>query len=208
MDIYNLTCPDLVSLPTVHIKLVHYANHPITCVLGVLANEAGLQIQQEMFKWIYKFYNIISVTQDAPGTLYEYPAIRFAQWYSIQNNMPILYLHTKGAFNQTPIQNTIRNMWQFEFSVYHDWYVENAMTLNDFVGCPFTDGQSTWFNGWVANTSAFSHINKIPISTDRYTYETGLWNTGMQVQVTGRLLNNAEFTNLAPMWDIVNIFKT
>lgn len=194
-------------MPTITINECYYSNFPITCILGVLDNDAGRSIQVEMCKWIGKKYNIIIVKQATSGTLFEYPAIRFAQWYSITHNEPVLYLHTKGAANQTPIQKTVRRMWMFEFSQYYQWYCDNAIGHTPFIGCPFTDGHSTWFNGWIANSAAFQKLDTVTISLDRYVYETGLWGKSPDVQVIGRLLNDATFDNLSQMWDIVNIFK-
>ena len=54
-----------------------------TCVLGVLLSDHGKQIEQYMLSWLTKKYNVISVRQPLPGSLFEYPALRYAQLFSI-----------------------------------------------------------------------------------------------------------------------------
>ena len=203
----ELDCPELVPLEaTVKVERIYGGRHPITCVLGVLGNEEGMRIRDEMLGWICDMYDLITVTQAAPGLLYEYPAIRFAQWYSMEYEVPVLYLHTKGAANPVPIQCAVRNMWRDEFVVHYMWYRDRAVSADAFVGCPLTDGKSTWFNGWMANPAAFGRIDTIAVSDNRYQYENDLWDSGKGVRVSGRLLEDACFDSFDEAWGIVGKF--
>ena len=66
------------------IKIIHQNNENIKnkflCVFGVLENENGLKIENEINDWLLPEYNVYTVYQKFPGKLYEYPALRFAQW--------------------------------------------------------------------------------------------------------------------------------
>ena len=89
----------------------------IICILGVLANENGLKIADSMLQWLLPEYDVYCVYQKYPGLLYEYPALRFAQWFSLLFNISVvLYVHTKGAFNQNSGQAKIRTVWRHEFT--------------------------------------------------------------------------------------------
>jgi hypothetical protein len=88
--------------------------------------------------------------------LFEYPALRFAQWISEQKEVKVLYLHTKGAANQTELQKRVRTLWKHEFtgkrlSLYLD---DDADVV-----CPFL-GQSkeTWYNSMFISRTAFSKV--------------------------------------------------
>ena len=69
------------------IKIKHKSNgknitNPIVCIFGVLANEKGLEIEKSMLQWLLPEYDVYCIYQKYPGKLFEYPALRFAQWIS------------------------------------------------------------------------------------------------------------------------------
>jgi len=87
------------------------------CVFGVLKTAEGLKIKEEMLEWLNPLYNVLCIEQDPPGTMFEYPAIKYALKLSIEMNEPVLYIHTKGAANKkTWYQTGVRNIWKNEFS--------------------------------------------------------------------------------------------
>lgn len=141
-----------------------------TCVLGVLLSEEGKRIEQYMLSWLTKEYNVISIRQPMPGYLFEFPALRFAQLFSVENKEPVLYLHTKGAANQSKIQRKIVNMWKHEFVVRKLEY-DNRIDQYDLL-LPYSGYQAiTWFNGFIASSKAFSSIPPLVLVDDRYFYE-------------------------------------
>lgn len=142
-----------------------------TCVLGVLLSDHGKQIEQYMLSWLTKKYNVISVRQPLPGSLFEYPALRYAQLYSIERNEPVLYLHTKGAANPRAFQKKTINLWKHEFVKSKQEY-ENHLDEYDLL-LPYSGPQNiTWFNGFIATSKAYSAIPQIPIFENRFYYET------------------------------------
>ena len=87
------------------------------CVLGVLKSSRGLQIKDEMLSWLLNEYNVYCVEQEMPGKLFEYPALRFAQWLCTEKDCDdVLYVHTKGAGRPSDVQKKIRKMWQTQFT--------------------------------------------------------------------------------------------
>lgn len=71
---------------------------PHICVFGILETKHGLKIKQEMLQWLTGKYNVYCVSQKPPGTLFEYPALYFAQWLCKVREVPyLLYVHTKGG---------------------------------------------------------------------------------------------------------------
>lgn len=141
-----------------------------TCILGVLLTPAGLEIEQYMLSWLTQAYNVIAVRQPAPGTMFEYPALRYAQLYAIQNNEPVLYLHTKGAANPCRTQRRILNLWKNEFidsKPAYEKHLAEADVLLPFSG----PEQFTWLNGFIATPKAYAAIPPIVLSQDRYVYE-------------------------------------
>ena len=103
------------------IKIIHQNNENIKnkflCVFGVLENENGLAIEKEMNEWLLPEYNVYTVYQKYPGKLFEYPALRFAQWLlQKKKNDFLLYIHTKGAFYPTKRQKGIRECWKNEYT--------------------------------------------------------------------------------------------
>ena len=84
-----------------NIKINHKSQNntnKIIWILGVLVNQKGIRIENEILKWLLPEYDIYSVYQKYLGILYEYPALRFAQWIIYELNK-ILYFLSKGAFN-------------------------------------------------------------------------------------------------------------
>ena len=76
-----------------------------------------MKIADSMLQWLLPEYDVYCVYQKYPGLLYEYPALRFAQWFSLLFNISVvLYVHTKGAFNQNSGQAKIRTVWRHEFT--------------------------------------------------------------------------------------------
>ena len=133
------------------------------CVLGVLCSDEGLKIEKEMLTWLIPEYDVYCVYQKYPGILYEYPALRFAQWFSQSFNISIiLYVHTKGAYNKGKIQDKVRELWKHEFTKYNKKkYIE--LLKNNFcdVALPFRFNVATWYNGMFISNRAFNLINEI-----------------------------------------------
>ena len=158
------------------IRIVEYNKYDtdVNCVLGCLCNDRGLSICKELVKWIQLRWHLWIVFQDYPGKLYEYPALKYAQKLANQFNKPVMYLHTKGAFNDSPIQLSIRALWWHTFFVRYNECI-SALKKYDIV-CPFT-GQSkmTWYNGFIANPFAWGNVIIKP-EADRYIFES-LWRT-------------------------------
>lgn len=119
-DYYNLSLIYNYEYNTIKIKNklnIKKNSNSVVCVLGVLVNKKGIEIEKSLLKWLLPEYDIYCVYQKYPGKLFEFPALRFAQWLSIKFNIStILYIHTKGAFNQHKGQNDIRALWKNEFS--------------------------------------------------------------------------------------------
>lgn len=44
-------------------------------VLGVLKTQEGLRVKEEMLEWMRPVFDVLTVEQEAPGALYEYPAL-------------------------------------------------------------------------------------------------------------------------------------
>ena len=166
-------------------------DEPIFCVLGVLATENGRQIERYMLSWLQKKYTVYAIRQQPPGSLYEYPALRFAQLLSMEKKQPVLYLHTKGAANKRKLQCKTVNMWRYEFVEHKSDYRKN---LGDYdLLCPYSGPQNiTWLNGFIASDKAFSAIPPIEIFENRYYYETLF--KGTQLKCFGRRLNNIAIT--------------
>jgi hypothetical protein len=130
-------------------------------VLGVLLTEKGKLIQKEMHSHLY-MHTLLDIEQEPPGSLAEYPALYYLLQLSLDTHRPVLYCHTKGAFNQIPPtpnrphrismldvkpenasdtdwQPTVRKMWYHEFgtSRLHD-YLNIVDTKQPTVACPYT----------------------------------------------------------------------
>ena len=179
-----------------------------TCVLGVLLSENGKIIEQYMLSWLTKKYNVFSIRQPLPGTLYEYPALRFAQLLSIEREEPILYLHTKGAANPRKYQRRTINMWMHEFVEVKAEYEKNINQYDLLL--PYSGTQNiTWLNGFIGSPKAFSSIPSIPVFENRYYYE--ILFKGSNLRCFGRrikdLLRTDDFDNVPQMYNDIKRFS-
>ena len=171
-DIY----PECVD--TSSISIVNYNNDKLKpmCIFGVFSNQLGMRIREEMLSWLLPLYNVIEVRQKTPGVLFEYPALRFAQWFLLNNDVNYcLYVHTKGAANNNSVQRYVREMWRLEFGSENRRknYVELCDTDEPTQACPYVgpNGAETWFNGFFANKAAFTELGDIEKYENRYLYE-------------------------------------
>lgn len=158
------------------VELIRKTGTPIMCVFGCLLSDAGKKIKDEMLRWIVNKYDCICVNQAYPGVLYEWPALAFAQDYAIKYNVPVLYVHTKGAFNSSNVYNQTkcRKLWKQEFHDNYNFYHNGVCGKNNIVAGPFIadpcDGH-TWLNGFMATPSVWKQVNLQTLSTTRYAYE-------------------------------------
>ena len=125
-QLYNSIAFDYYNLSLIYnnnynsLKIKHKLNKNSTilpvCVLGVLVNDRGIEYEKSMLKWLLPEYDVYCVYQKYPGKLFEYPALRFAQWFSLNYNISIIfYLHTKGSANRIYYNAKIRTFWKIEF---------------------------------------------------------------------------------------------
>lgn len=161
-----------------------------TCILGVLLSEEGKRIEHYMLSWLTTKYNVISIRQPMPGLLYEFPALRFAQLFSVEKKEAVLYLHTKGSANPAKVQRRIVNMWKHEFVVCKLDYDKRIDQYDLLVPYPSHNG-TTWFNGFIATPRAFSSIPQLEIVDDRFFYE-GIFK-GRTINLFCRRLSNMVF---------------
>ena len=180
-----------------------------TCVLGVLLSDNGKKTEEYMLSWLTKLYNVYSIRQSLPGTLFEYPALKFAQLFSIEHKEPVLYLHTKGAANPSKQQRQIINMWRHEFVDSKAAY-EKMLDGNDLL-LPYSGPQNiTWLNGFIATANAFASISPISVFDNRFFYE--ILFKGSSLSCYGHRLNNiirldtSDTTNL--MYRDINRFSS
>lgn len=165
------------------------------CVLGVLKSEEGLKIKEEMLSWLSPLYDVICVEQEAPGELFEYPAIKMACDISENTYQPVLYIHTKGAGNPRPQQAWLRTFWKGEFADHIDLYFDKVNTLSPTVAAPFVSktNKICWYNGFVMNPAAAREINKnLVVKTDRMWYEQGMLTACQNIDCVGILSNHAD----------------
>ena len=165
------------------------------CIFGVLANERGLDIEKSMLKWLLSEYDVYIVYQKFPGELYEYPALRFAQWFSLTFNISIIfYIHTKGAFNQFKSQQLLIELWKYEFTGPRKYLYINSIKNNSAeVTCIFRSGNYTLFNAVFISIRAFKLIDTILFQTDRYFYERLFQNNKNIMRVKGVLNDSIEW---------------
>ena len=187
------------------IKIIHKTNDSLNktlCVFGVLENNNGKKIEKEMLEWLIPNYNVYIVYQKFPGKLFEYPALKFAQYLINKKNETILlYIHTKGAFypKRKNIQNVVRQLWEYEFSGNNKKkYISPILNNQTDVTTMFSgNNKITWFNGFFASKRAFKMIeNKFKKRyKKRHKYETLFRNT--KVRVLG-IINNKLNRNVHP----------
>ena len=199
------------------------------CILGCLDTKNGLIICKEMRSWLDTEHDVFEVHQEPPGKLFEYPAIKCAVNAAITVNEPVLYLHTKGAYNLIPThykvsmmapcvnfpkeakpedcQRIVRNMWKHEFTGESlQQYIKEANVNEPRVVCPFTGPEKyTWQNGFIINPSAAKEIKKfLKLETKRHYYETMLKDKPT-IKVIGIRNNNIKDTleSRTIMWNYI-----
>ena len=159
-------------------------NKPI-CVLGIVNNEKGLLIAKEMLEWLTPIYNVYQVIHD--GSKYEYPALKKVQELCLETKCPILYLHTRGAFNTHKTTKPTHKMWKDQFGSNIQKYFNTVNTDIPTVACPFTGTKKiTWYNGFVTNWQAMNNISIVE-TKDRMIFERLFCNT--DINVIGILTN-------------------
>lgn len=147
----------------------------MVCVLGVLKTEEGLRVKEELLQWLRPEFDVYTVEQDAPGALYEFPAICLAFEMCAKLDTPVLYIHTKGASNPHMVQGMIRKMWRGEFGNPQKMkeYLDLVETDEPRLACPVMgDDAQTWFNGFLINPAAARILRETAApSADRYYFE-------------------------------------
>ena len=142
------------------------------CVFGIMDNAAGRKIANEMREWLQPVYELHEVLHD--GTQFELPALREAQRLVQERMQPVLYIHTRGAFNIWRTTILTRKMWREEFGRQWRKYFTLADREQPLVVCPFVDfDKETRYNGFVANAAAWAQLDLQP-TKDRFDYER-LW---------------------------------
>ena len=174
-DHYNLTSIYTYNYTTIKIQRhISISKNPLICVLGVLVNENGIKIEKEMLAWLLKEYEVYKIYQKFPGILYEYPALRFAQWLTENKNISfLLYLHTKGATHHSEKYGDvyIRKFWEKEFTKPNNFiYISEILQNKTDIAVPLNDGIMTWYNGMYISKRAFQ-LNNIFLYNNRYIYE-------------------------------------
>ena len=174
-DYYNLSLIYNNNYNTIKIKhkLNKNKNLPV-CVFGILVNDRGIEYEKSMLKWLLPEYDVYCVYQKYPGKLFEYPALRFAQWLSIEYNISIiLYIHTKGASHPHIDQYYTRILWKHEFTKPKNKIYINLLKNNSAdISLPFRLDYYTWYNSMFISNRAFQLINMIEAnSTNRFYYE-------------------------------------
>lgn len=156
------------------------------CVLGVLRTDLGMKIKAEMLSWLLPNYEVICVEQEAPGSMFEFPALKTASIISVARNEPILYLHTKGASNPVVYRHQVmvRRLWALEFTKNKDKYFDLVNSNEPIISCPYSgDKNETWWNGMFINTEAAKVLaEKMVLTDDRFYYETMCNKLGISVK--------------------------
>jgi len=197
-NLYEIYPKKIVNLQTIKIihKTINSSNKTL-CVFGVLNNNMGKIIEEEMLKWLIPNYNVYIVYQKYPGKLYEYPALKFAQYLINKINQTLLlYVHSKGAFypKRRNIQKVVRLLWKYEFSGDNKKkYIFPILNNQTDVSTMFTGSfKTTWFNGFYVSQRALNIIRnldrKLKKRKKRHKYETLF--RGTKVRVLGIIKNN------------------
>lgn len=156
------------------VKVAEVTKEKPRAVFGVLDTPEGAKIRGQMLSWLDPAYQVMEVIQRAPGKLFEYPAIKLAGNLAYDLKEPVLYIHTKGAFNQNDCQAAIREFWRREFSKGLDKYTALLPADAPAIAAPFVSKDGcTWFNAFVVNPEAGQRISsRLPLFSDRYIYES------------------------------------
>ena len=175
-------------------KVTTYYDRP-TCVFGAVDTPNGRAIADEMLAWITPEYNTHVVWHD--GRMFEYHALRYAQELAIREDIPVLYLHTKGACNKPERSALIRKMWRQEFGYDQARYFAQALhTEKPLVLCPFIGPDRIHrYNGFVANAAAWKAIPLIQPNENRMVFEH-LWRWASEVEMVGTIYNDITSENL------------
>ena len=131
-------------------------NKPI-CVLGVLLTDKGIEIREEMLSMLRGKFDIYTVEQQAPGVLFEYPALLYVRKLTQDTGKPCLYLHTKGAANTNYAQPLVRKMWYDELIGKNEKYLESvnkALTIAKFVRFEVGEGMEKKNEDFAAEVAA------------------------------------------------------
>ena len=207
-NLFEIYPKEIVNKST--IKIIHQNNENIKnkflCVFGVLENENGLKIEKEMNEWLLPEYNVYTVYQKYPGKLYEYPALRFAQWILKKKRKEfLLYIHTKGAFYPTKRQKGVRECWKNEYTGNRKFnYIIPIKKKKVDVTCILTGKKGgTWFNSFFISKKGFKILGKIKPSKNRYYFER-MFEKHPEVKTLG-ILKNKISTSRA--WKTVNIIN-
>lgn len=152
----------------------HLSGKGRLCVLGVLDNSLGREIKQEMLSWITEEYDVYCVIQKEPGELFEYPALRFAQWLcqtgqAMTNGL--LYVHTKGAGFKNPNQKKIRELWKNEFAGTRVEEYIRELDKYDAVCLMSGPERQTWYNGMFISKKAFANMPCVRPYKDRFAFQ-------------------------------------
>lgn len=200
----------------------------MNAILGVLKTEHGLAIKDEILLNL-NMHDFTIIEQEPPGIQYEFPALKCAIELSIKINKPILYLHTKGAFNEIPPipknpeiqsmatfippnatlkdwQPCVRKMWYHEFGKNIDKYIEAVKGDEPIVACPYTGScKATWLNGFIMNSAAAKEIQKIfKFTTNRYWYEF-MFSECKTVQIKGLIYNTNDKAEIyKSIWSFID----
>ena len=173
-DHYNIASIYDYNYTNIKIKKhISNKNNSLVAVFGILVNDFGLKIEKEMLNWLTPEYQVYKIYQKYPGTLYEYPALKFAKWLTEKKNISfLLYLHTKGATHQTITSDKIiRKFWKNEFTKPRNkLYINQIINNKTDIATPLSNGIYTWYNGMYISKRAFQ-LNKIYPSKNRYLYE-------------------------------------
>lgn len=163
-------------------------------VFGIADTPDGHDIADEMMCWLFQEYEVHAVIHD--GKLFEQPALRYAQRLSLLTDQPVLYIHTKGAYNKPIRSQRIRDLWRLEFGHNKDFYFKRAKEPGARVICPFTGpDRMTRYNGFVANADAWGVIPEIRPNADRMVFEK-LWKNAPSVEIVGTIYNDIDTNNL------------
>ncbi|MCQ2310173.1 MAG: hypothetical protein MJZ64_00260 [Paludibacteraceae bacterium] len=158
------------------------------CVFGALDTDNGRAIADEMLQWLVPHYEVHVVWHD--GSQFEQPALRYMQDLCKERNVPCLYLHTKGAWNSTRMDNVrIRAFWKKEFTERQEEYFDAVDCARPSVACPFTgDDGTTWYNAFVVNAAAMRVHPEIRPNANRMKFER-LFVKRNEVRVCGMVSN-------------------